>query len=132
MKIALYQSHIIWEDKEENYIHLEKRLKEVSKRTDLFLLPEMSFTGFSMNTAITKESNRKTIDKIADYAQRYNTAIGFGWVKDCGEKSENHYTIMNTNGKIVSIIPRSIRFLFRAKISDFGAEMRLRLLILAG
>ena len=48
MKIALYQMNIQWEDKDANYSCVEVKLIEVQKKkTDLFLLPEMSFTGFS-------------------------------------------------------------------------------------
>ncbi len=57
MKIALFQMYIKWEDKEENYRHLEAKLRELQEwQIDLLLLPEMSFTGFSMNTDRTKES----------------------------------------------------------------------------
>ena len=103
MKVALYQMHIIWENKDANYVQLEEKLKVVCSRgIDLFLLPEMSFTGFSMNTDVTKEKDDRTIKKMQDFASRYNVAIGFGWVKDCGNKSENHYTVVNKNGKIIS------------------------------
>lgn len=103
MRIALYQMHILWEEKEANYIQLEKKLKDACiNKIDLFLLPEMSFTGFSMNTEKTKECDFKTVNKMSDYAKKYHIAIGFGWVKDCGEKSENHYTIVNKEGTLVS------------------------------
>ena len=39
---------------------------------------------------------------MQQYAVQYHISIGFGWVKDCGEKSENHYTIVNKAGKIIS------------------------------
>ncbi len=119
MKIALYQSHIIWEDKEKNYIHLEEKLQDASKRTDLFLLPEMSFTGFSMNTDITKESNMETVGTMAEYARKYHIAIGFGWVKDCGEKSENHYTIINKEGKTISDYAKIHPFSFAGEDRKF-------------
>lgn len=119
MKLALYQSNIVWEDKENNYIHLEERLKEVSKKVDLLLLPEMSFTGFSMNTALTKENSLETVGKMADYAQKYNIAIGFGWVKDCGEKSENHYTVINKEGKTVSDYAKIHPFSFSSEDKKF-------------
>lgn len=103
MKLALYQMHIIWEDKEANYIQVEQKLKTAYERgIDLFLLPEMSFTGFSMNTYVTKENDDRTIKRMITYAKQYHMAIGFGWVKDCGRKSENHYTIVNKNGEIIS------------------------------
>lgn len=103
MKVALCQANIAWENKKDNYLYVEQKLKTVrDKEVDLFLLPEMSFTGFSMNTEVTKESNNETINQMREYAVQYHTAIGFGWVKDCGKKSENHYTIVNKEGKINS------------------------------
>lgn len=103
MKIALFQMYIKWEDKEENYRHLEAQLMELQERKNqLLLLPEMSFTGFSMNTEITKEKEQKTISQMIDLARKYDIALGFGWVKDCGEKSENHYTIVDSLGNILS------------------------------
>lgn len=103
MKIALFQMHIEWENKEKNYIKLENKLKELqAKYIDLLLLPEMSFTGFSMNTEITKENEETTIKMMKQFAVRYDTSIGFGWVKDCGEKAENHYTIVDKIGVVIS------------------------------
>lgn len=116
MKIALYQMNIQWEDKEANCLCVEAKLIESQeKKMDLFLLPEMSFTGFSMNTEVTKESNLETISRISDYAKKYHTAIGFGWVKDCGEKSENHYTIVNKEGKMISDYAKIHPVFFRGR-----------------
>ncbi len=103
MKVVLGQMNIVWEDKHKNYIRVENYLKAVcEKNVELFLLPEMSFTGFSMNTNVTKEADLETVNKMIEFAQRYGVAIGFGWVKDCGEKSENHYTVVNRKGEIIS------------------------------
>ncbi len=103
MKVLLYQMNIIWEDKEANYKCVERKLQEASERkADLFLLPEMSFTGFSMNTSVTGEKDYETIHKMQSYAGQYHTAIGFGWVKDCGEKAENHYTVVDKDGRVLS------------------------------
>lgn len=103
MKIALYQMNIAWEDKENNYMRAEQEIRAAHERdVELFLMPEMSFTGFSMNTDITKERNDETIKRMADCARQYQMALGFGWVKDCGEKAENHYTIVDKSGEIIS------------------------------
>ena len=124
MKIALYQMQSIWENKKENYLKLESKLKEMDdKKIDLFLLPEMSFTGFSMKTEVTKENQLETVNKMADFAKRYHTAIGFGWVKDCGEKSENHYTIIDKNGEIISDYAKIHPFSFSGEDKKFrGGE----------
>jgi len=65
MRAALYQMEIAWEDKEKNYKKLEGVSEEVKKHgADLLLLPEMSFTGFSMNTKLTKEYNDESKDRV--------------------------------------------------------------------
>lgn len=103
MKIILCQMNIKWEDKEKNYLYVEQKIEAIkNKGIDLFLLPEMSFTGFSMNTFLIKESNYETINRITDCAKRYHLAIGFGWVKDCGVKVENHYTVISKDGKTIA------------------------------
>lgn len=95
--------HIEWESKQANYLRAEKEImKAAQKNVELILLPEMSLTGFSMNTEVTKENDFETINKLSQCAQKYKIAIGFGWVKDCGEKSENHYTIVDKKGDILS------------------------------
>lgn len=126
MKIALYQMHIFWENKEANYLQLESKLKEMyDKKIDLLLLPEMSFTGFSMETDVTKESNLETVNKLMECAKQYHIAIGFGWVKDCGEKSENHYTIIEKNGDVLSDYAKIHPFAFSGEDKKFRAGDRV-------
>lgn len=124
MRIAIYQMNIIWEDKEKNYLLLEDALKKISsKGIELIVLPEMSFTGFSMNTDKTKEIDSQTIDKISGFARTYQIAIGFGWVKDCGEKSENHYTVIDREGHIISDYAKIHPFSFSGEDQRFqGGE----------
>lgn len=124
--IALYQMHIIWEDKEANYLQLESKLKELKdKKTELLLLPEMSFTGFSMNTDVTKESHMETVSKMAEYAKQYHIAIGFGWVKNCGEKSENHYSIISENGEVLSDYAKIHPFSYSGEDKKFQGGGRI-------
>ena len=126
IKIALYQMHIIWEDKEANYLQLESKLKELKdKKTELLLLPEMSFTGFSMNTDVTKESHMETVSKMAEYAKQYHIAIGFGWVKNCGEKSENHYSIISENGEVLSDYAKIHPFSYSGEDKKFQGGGRI-------
>lgn len=124
VKIALYQMNIVWEEKEKNYFLLENMLKkEYGKGIDLLILPEMSFTGFSMNTATTKENNMQTVDKLSCLAKTYRMAIGFGWVKDCGEQSENHYTVIDSEGTIISDYTKIHPFSFSGEDQKFqGGE----------
>lgn len=103
IKIALAQTTIVWEDKEQNLKKAEARIKEAVKHdTEVIFFPEMSFTGFSMNTDITKESMNDTVSRMKSIAEQYQITAGFGWVKDCGGKCENHYTVVDKTGRQIS------------------------------
>jgi len=126
MKIALYQMNIIWENKEANYLQVEEKLKILSRKDiDMVLLPEMSFTGFSMNTDITKEDDSATIKKMVGFARQYHMALAFGWVKDCGEKSENHYTIINQYGEILADYAKIHPFSFSGENEKFQGGSKI-------
>ena len=50
MKIGIVQSHILWENKKSNIEKLNNIINRTyDKSIELLLLPEMSFTGFSLN-----------------------------------------------------------------------------------
>ena len=101
MKIAVCQLDIRFEDKEKNLTRAEKFIHQAaSDQAALILFPEMSFTGFSMNTIFTGEEHGETLERIREIALREKIAIGFGWVKG-RTQAENHYTIVDENGKVL-------------------------------
>ncbi|MDE7322687.1 MAG: carbon-nitrogen family hydrolase [Lachnospiraceae bacterium] len=103
MRIALAQTAIVWEEKEQNFKKAEEQIKDaVNRHTEAIFFPEMSFTGFSMNTDATKECGNETVNRVKSLAVQYRMAVGFGWVRDCGGKCENHYTIVDRTGNIIS------------------------------
>lgn len=133
MKVILYQMDIAWEDKALNYLRVEEKLKAAAdQRADLFLLPEMSFTGFSMNTGVTGESDFRTVQKMRTYAKQYNTALGFGWVKDCGEKAENHYTVVDNRGEVLSDYIKIHPFSFSGEDRKFQGGEKITFFSLNG
>lgn len=106
IKTALVQTQIVWEDKERNYETAGRRIAEAAEQgAEAVFFPEMSFTGFSMNTDATKESDGWTVRHMGALARQHHVSIGFGWVKDCtGEcgRCENHYTIVDAAGAVLS------------------------------
>ena len=103
MKVCLAQTNIIFEDKNKNLIKAKKLISDAStKGQDLILFPEMSFTGFSMNTKLIGESDNETLKMMSNLAKEYNINIGFGWVKKDDEGYHNIYSIVNRNGKEVA------------------------------
>ncbi len=93
MRVDICQTGIIWENKEENISRAEELIAQSS--ADILLFPEMSFTGFSMNTALTGENDKSTVRTMKALSRKYGRAVGFGWVLKDGEMSENHYTVVN-------------------------------------
>ena len=103
-RIALCQSAIQFENKQRNLEKLPEMLNQVAeKQAKLFLLPEMSFTGFSMRTDVTAEQDDSLLETMRDYGKKFRLWIGYGWVKGTqAELAENHYTIVDGEGHVVS------------------------------
>lgn len=103
MRVALAQTNIIWENKAENYEKCEQFVKQAKvQEAELVFFPEMSFTGFSMNTMKIAEDSNQTINEIKKIALKYEVGIGFGWVKKTDLLAENHYTVINNKGEVLS------------------------------
>ena len=59
MKISIIQSELSWENKKENFSQFEKLILNYPLSTDLFILPEMFSTGFSMNAKELADSENE-------------------------------------------------------------------------
>ena len=102
MVIAICQLNIRYEDKAYNKELIEKA---ASQSAEIILFPEMSVTGFSMETGKFTEPQDKsaTVDTFCGMASKYNICIGLGVALNNGNnKSGNHYVIINSTGKILS------------------------------
>lgn len=100
MIIALVQSKIMWEDKAGNIKKMEKLIARY-QHVDLYLFPEMSLSGFSLNTYKFRELKKETVERVRLIAAKYKTAIGVGWTKACGDMCENHYSIVTPEEEIL-------------------------------
>ena len=108
MRIALCQLKIIFENWDINAKRAEGFIETAAKENaDMILFPEMCLTGFSMNIRKTAEqmSCGRTLRFFQELAAKRKIAIGFGWTvqneKD-HNKAENHYTIVQSDGLILS------------------------------
>lgn len=56
MKVGLTQMDIVWEDKEKNMEKAGKLMEQAAKQgVELLVFPEMTLTGFTMNTDLAGE-----------------------------------------------------------------------------
>lgn len=102
MRIALCQNEIVWEDKNANISRAKAFAKKAAEqKADIVFFPEMSFTGFSSEIENTKEIGESAA-AVKKIAVNNNIAIGFGWVKDCGDRAQNVYTVVDNRGEVMS------------------------------
>lgn len=136
LKIALAQMKIVWEDKKRNYGAAEKYIREAAaQKADAVFFPEMSLTGFSMNTKATKESDGWTVAHMGALARQYQISLGFGWVKDCTGtcgKCENHYTVVDIAGTVLSDYVKLHPFSYSGEDERFQGGSSLTHFVLGG
>ena len=57
MKVALFQTKLAWENPEINRTFIEEYFLNEDESFDLFVLPEMFTSGFTMNPSAVAENN---------------------------------------------------------------------------
>lgn len=76
MKVALIQTHLIWESPLENRSHLAQKITGFMEDVDLIVLPEMFSTGFTMHPKTVAETiNGETVAWLQHLAKAKNCAI---------------------------------------------------------
>lgn len=105
MRIGLAQIDIYWEQKEENKKKCSQMIQEAKEKgVDFIVFPEMTLTGFSMNTELIAESqeNSDTISYFRKEAVKNQISVGFGVVIKGEKKAENKFIIMDCSGTILT------------------------------
>ncbi|EMO81384.1 nitrilase-related carbon-nitrogen hydrolase [Leptospira kirschneri] len=101
MKIALVSLNIKWEDKAYNLEHCKNLICEVVRYgVDLVIFPEMTLTGFSMNTEVIAEDpgDSPSIDTFQKLAKENCVAIVFGLVLKKENKALNTLVFISKDG----------------------------------
>lgn len=76
LRISMVQSHIIWEDRDENLGYYGELLRRVSGKTDIAVLPETFTTGFSMEVEkLADTMDGVTIRTVKEWAKKYKLAV---------------------------------------------------------
>jgi len=76
MKIALFQSELVWENPAENRKNIEHYFRNEQHSFDLFILPEMFTSGFTMHPKVVAETmDGETIGWLKGLAAEKNCAI---------------------------------------------------------
>lgn len=101
MKLGLIQYSPVWENPEESILKIEDLLKTTSTKFDLLVFPEMTLTGFTMNS----EKFAEEIDGIGtqyflNLSARFKTNIFAGIIERDEEKIYNSLVHFDSFGLI--------------------------------
>lgn len=75
MKITVCSLDIAWEDKRLNFKKIESIFEQLDNPGDLFVLPEMFSTGFTMNTDLAEDAAGETLKWMVSFAGKHDIAI---------------------------------------------------------
>jgi omega-amidase len=99
LTISLIQSHLYWENKEQNLQHFDKHIASVPGETHVVVLPEMFSTGFSMKPEMLAEHMEgNTMQWLRDTSRKYRKIITGSIIIEEGGKYYNRLIWMMPNG----------------------------------
>ncbi|PKP26055.1 MAG: amidohydrolase [Bacteroidetes bacterium HGW-Bacteroidetes-2] len=76
LHIALIQAPLVWENADSNRNYFSKKILAISEAVDVFILPEMFTTGFTMNANPLAETMQgKTLSWMLNLAKEKQSAI---------------------------------------------------------
>jgi len=76
LMVSFIQTDLYWEDTHRNLSRFETKIKQITGRTDILVLPEMFNTGFTMNVKPFAESmDGSTMSWLKEKAARNETVI---------------------------------------------------------
>ena len=101
LKIALVQSKLVWENPALNRFEFTSKIKAVSGKADLVILPELFTSGFTMQPQNVAETmNGETIVWLKTLSQTCNLAITGSFVVKVDNTFRNRLVFVTPNGVI--------------------------------
>ncbi|MGD1946047.1 MAG: nitrilase family protein [Croceivirga sp.] len=99
LKIALIQSHLLWENPEANRQLFADKIEGIPDDVDMIVLPEMFTTGFTMQPeSIPFKEKEKTVEWMHDWAQKKDVALVGSIVNPEAQKYYNRLWFVAPNG----------------------------------
>ncbi len=109
LNLTLIQTDIFWEDIDRNLQHLDSLISRISNSVDIFVLPEMFTTGFSMdNEKLSESANGKTLMWMKSKAKECKVAITGSIIFFENEKYFNRLLWVNPSGEFFSYNKRHL------------------------
>lgn len=122
MKLGLIQYSPVWEDKEKNKKQILNILSTDLSSVDLLIFPEMTLTGFSMNSKLlAEEVMGETFSFFKNIAKEKNTNILAGIILKEVNQIYNTAVHINSSGEIISIYKKIHPFTYSTEDKNYNA-----------
>jgi predicted amidohydrolase len=109
MKISLVQTDIIWADKTANLNRTEEKLRNLSRKTDLVVLPELFTTGFCVDRLDLAETmGENTVQQLKKWAHQFDLAIVGSFMATENGHTFNRSFFVFPSGEIVTADKRHL------------------------
>ncbi|SHI39883.1 amidohydrolase [Algibacter luteus] len=101
LTVGLIQSDLVWENPEQNRLNFTKKIDAISEVVDVFVLPEMFTTGFTMNAEKVAETmHGETVAWMKNTASKKKAAIVGSIVITEHNKFYNRLLFVEPSGNI--------------------------------
>jgi predicted amidohydrolase len=123
MKVALISLNQIWEDKDANKSLITNLLGKINNSgVDLVVFPEMTLTGFTMNSTKHAEEpfSSESIDFFKKCALEYNCAVVIGIIQKESKLPSNRMIFIDKSGCLVSSYAKIHPFSLAGELESFS------------
>ena len=101
LKIALVQTDIVWQDANQNRKRYSEKINAIDSEVDVFILPEMFSTGFSMHpVGISETMQGETLIWMKKVAFEKNAAICGSLIISEENKYYNRFLFVHPSGEV--------------------------------
>jgi omega-amidase len=120
LKIGLAQYSPVWEDKSASSERIKKIFLGV-KDFDLFIFPEMTLTGFSMQSKkLAEDFTAESFSFFSSLAKSTNSAMMYGFIEKGKNKIFNTLVHLNNQGRIIRAYRKIHPFSYSKEDIYFG------------
>ena len=99
LKVAIIQSKLYWENKEENLKMFSAKISKINESVDLIVLPEMFTTGFTMRPKMFAEGmSGSTMNWMKKTAREKNSSVIGSFICEENKKFYNRLALVFANG----------------------------------
>lgn len=126
LRITLLQFDLTWENPEQNRRYIEKKILQLTGKSDLVILPETFTTGFSMHSSDLAESmDGPTVNWLFNLSRTTGIAICGSLIIKDNELFYNRFLFITSEGDIASYNKRHLFSIGGESMAFTAGDQRL-------